>query len=58
VTLATGTSLTARAVVLATGMDYRLPEIPGLDGLRGASVVHCPFCHGWEARGARIGLLA
>jgi thioredoxin reductase len=21
-------------------------------------VVHCPFCHGWEARDARIGLLA
>ena len=58
VTLATGTVLTARAVVLATGMDYAFPEVPGLDGLWGTSVVHCPFCHGWEARDARIGLLA
>jgi thioredoxin reductase len=58
VTLADGTALTTRAVVLATGMDYELPQIPGLDGLWGSSVVHCPFCHGWEARDARIGLLA
>ena len=58
VTLANGTTLTTRAVVLATGMDYAFPAIPGLDGLWGTSVVHCPFCHGWEARDARIGLLA
>jgi thioredoxin reductase len=24
----------------------------------GTSVIHCPFCHGWEARDARIGVLA
>ena len=29
-----------------------------MDGLWGTAVVHCPFCHGWEARDARIGLLA
>jgi thioredoxin reductase len=58
VTLADGTALTAYAVILATGMDYAFPELPGLDGLWGTSVVHCPFCHGWEARDARIGLLA
>jgi thioredoxin reductase len=58
VTLANGTALTARAVILATGMDYGFPELPGLDGLWGTSVIHCPFCHGWEARDARIGLLA
>jgi thioredoxin reductase len=58
VTLADGTALTARAVVLATGMDYAVPELPGMDGLWGTSVIHCPFCHGWEARDARIGLLS
>ena len=58
VTLADGTAFTARAVVLATGMDYAVPALPGLDGLWGTSVVHCPFCHGWEARDLRIGLLA
>jgi thioredoxin reductase len=58
VRLADGTTLTARAVVLATGMDYAFPELPGMDGLWGTSVIHCPFCHGWEVRDARIGLLA
>ena len=23
----------------------------------GTSVIHCPFCHGWEARESRIGVL-
>jgi thioredoxin reductase len=58
VTLADGTVFTARAVVLATGMDYAIPALPGMDGLWGTSVIHCPFCHGWESRDARIGLLA
>ena len=58
VTLADGMTLAARAVVLATGADYAFPEIPGIDELWGTSVIHCPFCHGWEARDARVGLLA
>lgn len=58
VSLHDGTTLTARAVVLATGADYAFPKLPGMDGLWGTSVVHCPFCHGWEARDADIGLLA
>jgi thioredoxin reductase len=58
VTLADGTALTARAAVLATGADYALPDVPGLAELWGTSVIHCPFCHGWESRDARIGLLA
>jgi thioredoxin reductase len=58
VTLADGTAFTARAVMLATGADYAVPDVPGLAELWGTSVIHCPFCHGWEARDARIGLLA
>ena len=58
VTLADGTGLAAGAVVLATGGDYAFPDVPGMAELWGTSVIHCPFCHGWEARDARIGLLA
>jgi len=57
VTLADGTTLAARAVVLATGADYALPDVPGLAERWGTSVIHCPFCHGWEARDSRVGLL-
>lgn len=57
VSLANGSSLAAPTVLLATGADYAFPDIPGLRELWGTSVIHCPFCHGWEARDQRIGLL-
>jgi thioredoxin reductase len=57
VTLADETVLTPSAVVLATGADYAVPDVPGLAELWGTSVIHCPFCHGWEARDSRLGLL-
>ncbi len=57
VTLDDGTVLAARAVVLSTGGDYAFPDIPGAADLWGSSVIHCPFCHGWEARESRIGVL-
>jgi thioredoxin reductase (NADPH) len=43
VTLADGTGLAARAVVLATGAQYAVPDAPGLAELWGESVVHCPY---------------
>jgi thioredoxin reductase len=58
VTLTGGETLRARAVVLATGADYAFPDLPGATELWGTSVIHCPFCHGWEARDSRIGVLA
>ena len=58
VTLADGTRLEARALLVASGMTDRLPEIPGLGERWGKTVLHCPYCHGWEVRGQRLGLLA
>lgn len=43
-----GTVLTARGLVLATGVRDVLPTVPGLAELWGERVVHCPFCHGHE----------
>jgi len=40
----------ARRVLLATGMDYRVPDVPGLAERWGRTAFHCPFCHGWEVR--------
>lgn len=56
-TLADGTRETTRTVLLATGMDYERPDVPGLDPLWGGSVFHCPFCHGWEHAGRPLGVL-
>jgi thioredoxin reductase len=44
--LADGGRATARRVVLATGMEYRYPALPGIAERWGRSVFHCPFCHG------------
>ncbi len=55
--LADGRSERARRVLLATGMDYRPPDLPGLAPLWGRSVFHCPFCHGWEARDQPLAVL-
>ncbi|MCV7398644.1 NAD(P)/FAD-dependent oxidoreductase [Mycobacterium fragae] len=47
-----------RQVLLATGMEYRPPALPGLAELWGRSVFHCPFCHGWEVRDQPLAVLA
>ena len=56
--LADGTTERARTVLLATGMAYETPDVPGLAPLWGRSVFHCPFCHGWEVRDAPVAVLA
>jgi len=47
----------ARTVLLASGMDYRFADLPGLQERWGDSVFHCPFCHGWEHRDQPLGVL-
>ncbi|RZU62592.1 NAD(P)/FAD-dependent oxidoreductase [Zhihengliuella halotolerans] len=55
--LGSGERLTARRVLLATGLVDGLPAIDGLAEHCGTSVLHCPYCHGWEVRGQRIGVI-
>lgn len=54
VDLTGGHVLFARRVVAATGQTDEFPRIPGLAKHWGGSVIHCPFCHGYEARDGRI----
>lgn len=58
VDLACGGTLHARRLLLATGLVDELPDVPGLHERWGRDVLHCPFCHGWEVRGTRVGVLA
>ncbi len=55
--LADGSREVARRVLLATGMDYRFPALPGIAERWGRSVFHCPFCHGWEVRDQPLAVL-
>lgn len=45
-----GSSVRTRALVLAHGLRYDPPALPGVKALWGHSVFHCPFCDGWEVR--------
>ncbi len=49
--------LDARSLVVATGITDDLAPIPGLAEHWGSSVLHCPYCHGWEVRGTRIAVI-
>lgn len=53
-----GTTLTARRLVLATGVVDELPPVEGLAERWGRSVFHCPYCHGYELNEGAIGVLA
>ncbi|MGO2659557.1 FAD-dependent oxidoreductase [Mycetocola reblochoni] len=49
--------ITARTVLLATGIDDVLPDLPGLRRRWGQTVLHCPYCHGWEVRERPLAVL-
>jgi len=53
-----GDAVRARRLVLATGVVDDLPDVPGLRERWGRDVLHCPYCHGWEVRDRRVGVLA
>ncbi|KXZ58666.1 Thioredoxin reductase [Microbacterium laevaniformans] len=53
-----GTIDTARAVIIASGVRDQLPPVAGLAEYWGRHVLHCPYCHGFEVAGARLGVLA
>jgi thioredoxin reductase len=52
------TRIRVRAVLLANGLRYDPPDIPGLAPLWGRSVFHCVFCDGWEVADKPIALHA
>jgi len=38
------------AVLLATGVQDDVPDLPGVRECYGISIHHCPYCDGWEHR--------
>lgn len=56
--LASGKGIHAKKIILAYGVEDSLPAIPGFKELWGKSIFHCPYCHGFEIRGSKLGFLA
>lgn len=57
VKLAAGEIIESARLVLAFGISDELPAIPGLAERWGRPVLHCPYCHGFEFSGQRLGVL-
>ncbi|OHV76018.1 NAD(P)/FAD-dependent oxidoreductase [Rhizobium sp. LCM 4573] len=53
-----GRRISARRLVLATGVVDSLPDVPGLEERWGRSVFHCPYCHGYELNQGNVGVIA
>lgn len=58
VTLGTDDSVNARRIIAATGVIDLLTDIPGLAECWGTSVIHCPYCHGYEFADQPTGFLS
>lgn len=54
---AQGQSFSARRLILAYGIVDQFPPVPGFAESWGKTVIHCPFCHGFEVAGKSWGLL-
>jgi thioredoxin reductase len=57
VRLDNGSVLTARRLLVATGLHDVLPDIPGVRERWGRDLLHCPYCHGYEVRDQPLGVL-
>lgn len=57
VALRGGRSVDARRLLVATGLRDEIPDVPGLRERWARDVLHCPYCHGFEVRDQRIGVL-
>jgi thioredoxin reductase len=57
VLLADAQRVSARRLLLATGLRDELPDIAGLRDRWARDVLHCPYCHGYEVRDERLGVL-
>lgn len=45
-------------LLITTGLQDKVPDIPGMKELYGKSVFHCPYCDGWEVRDKKLGVYA
>ena len=55
---ASGETFSAKKLIFATGIKDIMPNIDGYAECWGISVLHCPYCHGYEVRNERTGILA
>ncbi|HET8736763.1 MAG TPA: NAD(P)/FAD-dependent oxidoreductase [Pricia sp.] len=58
ITTATNDKFTAKKLIFATGIKDSMPDIKGFAECWGISIIHCPYCHGYELRKQNTGIIA
>lgn len=58
ISTADGETFVARKIIIASGVKDLMPAIEGFSACWGISVLHCPYCHGYEVKGVKTGILA
>lgn len=48
----------AKKIIVATGIKDVYPDIPGFAECWGISVLHCPYCHGYEIKNEVTGIFS
>ncbi len=58
ITVESGESFKAKKLIFATGISDQMPDIKGFSECWGISVIHCPYCHGYEFRNKKTSIMA
>jgi thioredoxin reductase len=58
ITTVTNEKFSAKKLIFATGIKDVMPDIKGFKECWGISVIHCPYCHGYEYRKQNTGILS
>lgn len=56
--ISSGEKFYAKKLILASGVKDIMPDIPGFAECWGISVIHCPYCHGYEVKNEITGILS
>jgi len=48
----------AKKLIFATGLKDIFPNIEGFAACWGISILHCPYCHGYEVKNEETGIIA
>jgi thioredoxin reductase len=58
ITTSSGATFKSEKLLFATGIKDLMPDIKGFSDCWGKTVIHCPYCHGYEFRGKKTGIMA
>jgi len=53
-----GETFSSKKIIIATGITDEIPNIEGFAECWGISLIHCPYCHGYEYKGKKTGIIA